>query len=94
MSWNPALIDGPITVYTYGEPDADGVRPVTGTIDGYHINVAPHLVTEELAVYAVVPENPARIFAGGSTGWLKFPDEATARALLADYWIDDIEGEE
>ena len=88
MSWNPALIDGPITVYTYGEPDADGVRPVTGTIDGYHINVAPHLVTEELAVYAVVPENPARIFAGGSTGWLKFPDEATAKLLLADYWIE------
>jgi hypothetical protein len=46
-------------------------------------------VTEELAFYAVTPENPVRIFAGGSTGWLKFPDEATARVLLADYWIDE-----
>jgi hypothetical protein len=88
MSWNPSLTDGPITVYTYGEPDADGIRQVTGTIPGYHINIAPWLMTDELAVYAVEPQNPMRVFAGGSTGFLKFPDEATARALLADYWIE------
>lgn len=88
MSWNRSLLDGPIDVYTYGEPDADGVRPVTGTIEGYHLNIAPHLLTEELAVYAVEPENPARIFAGGSQAFLKFPDEATAREMLADYWTD------
>jgi hypothetical protein len=87
MSWLSSLIDGPITVYTYGEPDADGVRPVTGTVPGYHLNIAPWLMTDELAVYSVVPQAPARIFAGGSTGFLKFPDEATAKALLADYWI-------
>ncbi len=88
MSWNPSLTDGPITVYTYGEPDEDGVRPVTGTVSGYHINVASHLVVGDVAAYSLIPENPARIFAGGSTGWLRFPDEATAKLLLADYWLE------
>jgi hypothetical protein len=88
MSWNPSLIDGPLTIYTFGEPDADGVREVTGTVPGYHLNVAPWLVTEEAAPYVQEPATPSCTFAGGSTGFLKFPDEATARALLADYWIE------
>jgi hypothetical protein len=78
VRWNPSLVDGPIEVHRDGE-----------LLDGYHLNIAPWLMTDDLAAYAVTPENPVRIFAGGSTGWLKFPDEATARALLADYWIED-----
>ena len=74
MSWNSSLIDGPISI--------PGVT-------GYHLNIAPHLLTEEVEVYALVPENPQRYFAGGSQAFLKFPDEATAKLLLADYWIDD-----
>ena len=89
MSWNPALIDGPLTIYTLGEPDADGVREVTGTVPGYHLNIAPWLMTEDMAPYTQEPNTPSVVFAGGATGFLKFPDEATARAVLADYWIDD-----
>jgi hypothetical protein len=78
MSWHTSLIDGPIEIYRDGE-----------LLEGYHLNVAPWLVTEGLAAYAVVPGNPVRIMLGGATGWLKFPDEVTARVLLADYWIED-----
>ena len=78
MSWNPSVIDGPIDVYRDDAP-----------VPGYHLNIAPWLMTDELATYAVEPQEPARIFAGGSTGFLKFPDEATAKLMLADYWIDD-----
>lgn len=88
MSWNQSLIDGPITVYLYGEPDENGVLAVLGTVPGYHLNVAPWLLTDELTQYAVEPQNPQRYFAGGSQAFLKFPDEATARELLADYWTE------
>jgi hypothetical protein len=99
MSWHPALIDGPFQIPVYGPPEtAPGMgegetyeaRPIVGHVDGYHLNVAPELVVEE---YRVDPDpaTPFREFAGGSTGFLRFPDEATARAVLGAYWIDDTE---
>lgn len=86
MSWNPALIDGPLTIYAYGEPDADGARQVTGTVPGYHLNAAPWLVTEDMANYVQEPNAPSVVFAGGATAFLKFPNEAAARAVLGAYW--------
>lgn len=90
MSWNSSLIDGPLTIYTFGEPDKDGVRPVNGTVLGYHLNVAPWLVTEEMSEFVQEPSTPAVTFAGGATGFLKFADEAEAQAVIpADYWTPD-----
>ena len=31
-------LDLNIIIPTYGEPDKDGVRPVTGYVPGYHVN--------------------------------------------------------
>lgn len=73
MSWNPSLIDGPIAI--------DGV-------DGYHLNVAPECYTDDLAAFAVTPANPQRVFAGAATVFLRFADEAEARAALPGFWTD------
>ena len=47
MTWNTSLIDGPITVNTYGpevtDEEGNVSRPVTGTIKGYHLNAHPNL---------------------------------------------------
>ena len=92
MTWNASLIDGPITIYVYGEPtvvDGDEMRPIIGTVPGYHINIAPQVYTEELSVYVVVPQNPVRTFAGAETVFLKFKDEAEAKSALNAYWIEE-----
>lgn len=69
--WNPALIDGPITI----EGDS-----------GYHLNAAPQVVTEALAPYIVSPATPERVFAGAETVCLRFPSEAQAKSLLPGMW--------
>lgn len=71
--WNASLIDGPIAI--------DGV-------DGYHLNVAPECYSDALAPFVVTPENPQRVFSGADTVFLRFADEAEARAILAGWWID------
>lgn len=91
--WNPALIDGPVVVPVYGDDaleDDTGAAylPVTGYRPGYHLNVAPELITPDLAAFEVDPATPARVFAGGATGFLEFADEAEARAHLGTYWFD------
>lgn len=89
MSWNPALIDGPLTIPTYGPPDAEGVRQVVGTVPGYHLNVAPQCYTEDLESFRVDPDpaTPFRVFAGAPTYFLRFADEDEAREYLPDYWL-------
>lgn len=86
MTWNASLIDGPITIYTYGQPDEEGVRPVTGTVPGYHLNIAPEIMTNELEQFRIVPETPSQSFAGAETVFLKFTNEAQAKSNLAQYW--------
>lgn len=73
MNWNASLIDGPIFVL-----DAAG----------YHINVAPQVMTPGLDPYRVTPTSPERVFAGAETVFLSFADEAEAQAMLGAYWID------
>lgn len=73
MTWNQALIDGPISI--------EGV-------DGYHLNVAPEVYSEDLAAFVMTPANPRRVFAGAETVFLRFADEAEARAALPGYWTD------
>lgn len=70
--WNSSVIDGPVQI--------DGVA-------GFHLNVAPE-VAEGLEAYEAFPRNPRRVFAGAETVFLRFADEAEARAALAAYWIE------
>lgn len=98
--WNPSLIDGPIVVPTYGPPDPEtGVRPVTGSVPGYHLNLARSLMTPALDVFEVTPEpvTPMVVFAGDApdeagryrlTAFLVFEDEAEAIAALPGLWIE------
>jgi hypothetical protein len=95
--WDQSLIDGPIPIAIYGEPvtDEEGhtYRPVTGYVEGYHLNIAPQIMRPDLEPYAATPRNPRRIFAGGETVFLKFVDEAQAREYLAGYWYEpELEG--
>jgi hypothetical protein len=91
MAWNASLLDGPVPIPIYGEPDQDGARPVTGYEPGYHLNVAPQVYTSDLKPYVVTPTLPRRVFAGAETMFLRFADEAEARAMLGAYWVEPTE---
>ncbi|ATC34119.1 hypothetical protein CA606_18265 [Caulobacter vibrioides] len=100
LTWNPALVDGPIAVPIYGPADpVTGERPVIGGRVGYHLNVARSAMPAGAAGYEVDPEpaTPTRVFAGDWRGedgrWaltalLLFPDEATAIAALPGLWSE------
>ena len=102
MTWNPSLIDGPLTIPTYGPADPEtGERPVTGTVAGYHLNVARSLMTPELDLFEVTPEpaTPLVAFAGDApdeagryalTAFLVFADEDAAKAALAGLWFEPV----
>lgn len=91
--WNASLVDGPIPILIYGSPvpDPEGgtYTPIIGYEPGYHLNIAPYLITPQIAPFAVDPTDPARVFMGGQTGFLKFADEAGVRAYLGAYWIEE-----
>jgi hypothetical protein len=92
MTWNSALIDGPVSIAIYGDPITEDAghtyRPVIGYVDGYHVNVAPQVYTAEMEPYAVTPTVPRRVFAGAETVFLRFADEAKARSVLGAYWME------
>jgi hypothetical protein len=86
--WNPSQIDGPFDVpATY---DEDGA-PLTYR-PGYHLNIDPALMSDELLPYQVPPPQPLtpfRVFAGQETIFLHFADEAEARAsALGVQWTE------
>jgi hypothetical protein len=93
MTWNSALIDGPVPIAIHGEPITDDeghiYRPVVGYEPGYHVNIAPQVYTDALAAYVMTPSLPRRVFAGAETVFLRFADEAEARAVLAEYWHEE-----
>ena len=90
-------LDLNIIIPTYGPPDQDGVRPVTGYVPGYHVNTTVADLAEhpELEPFVVVPSILRRVWAGDDpenpqwTVALKFTDEDEARAVLGL----DVEGE-
>ncbi len=90
--WHASIIDGPVPIAIYGEPATDDeghtCRPITGYVDGYHLNVAPEVYTPELEPYRTTPRQPRRVFAGAETVFLRFNDEAEARSLLGVYWVE------
>lgn len=99
MTWNPALVDGPIAVPTYGPADpVTGERPVIGVQPGYHLNVARSALSSAAEAFEVTPDpaTPVRLFAGDRRGedgrfeltaLLLFPDEGAALAALPDLWF-------
>jgi hypothetical protein len=91
MTWNAALIDGPVPIPILSEPDAEGMQTLLGYEPGYHLNVAPQVYTAELALYVVTPTLPRRVFAGAETVFLKFADETEARSVLGAYWMEPTE---
>jgi hypothetical protein len=98
MTWNQSLIDGPVPIAIYGDPVTDDegntYRPVTGYVEGYHLNIAPQIMRPDLEIYRSTPRNPRRIFAGAETIFLRFVDEAEATEKLSDYWSDPQEPDE
>lgn len=82
--------DGPIAIPLYGDPDEDGVRPVTGYAPGYHVNASPlGWAALDLTAFLIIPTNPRQVYAGGETFCLRFADETEAREVLADFWTED-----
>lgn len=90
-------LDLNIIIPTYGPPDAEGVRPVTGYVPGYHVNttLADLAAHPELEPYRVFPSRMRQLFAGDQwpneptwTVALRFADEAEARAAMPDARIE------
>lgn len=86
--WNASQVNGPLNIPIYGPPAEDGSLPIIGEVPGYHLNACPSLASDALAPYVVEPQAPVNVWAGAPTLFLKFPDEATAKSALADYWIE------
>jgi hypothetical protein len=90
---NGSVVLGPVQIPIYGEPDEEGVRPVTGYVPGSHWNIARTHLAPSLAPYEVTPDpsTPAVVWAGDErlqdgtwrdTAFLLFADEAEALAAL------------
>jgi hypothetical protein len=78
-TWDLSVIDpGPAQA---GIPAGDGA---------YHLNATQAVLNAcgAAAPYVVAPASPTTIWAGAPTVFLKFPDEATAKAILAAWWRD------
>ena len=93
--WNQSLIDGPVPIAIFGDEITDDegntLRPIEGYVEGYHLNVSPSVYTDALEPYRATPRNPRRVFAGAETIYLRFADEAEARAMLGAYWTEEVE---
>jgi len=93
--WNLSLCDGPIESRAFLGLDAEGAPIFGDLLPVYNINLAVSCYTPELAPYVVEPARPKRVFMGDDpsdrslTICLSFPDEATAKQVLAQYWTDD-----
>jgi hypothetical protein len=98
--WNLSLIDpGPsqagIQVPVYGTPTIDpvtgeSVAVIVGTEPGFHLNTVQSVIDAcpAAAQYVVAPASPVTVWAGSPTVFLKLPDEATAKSVLAAYWTE------
>lgn len=94
MSWNAALIDGPIPAFQFLGLDAEGQAQFGAQLPDYNLNVAPQVMTPALEAFVVEPMHPKRVFAGDDpqnrtlTVCLQFADEAEAMAALSGYWAE------
>ena len=94
MSWNPALIDGPIPAFAFLGLDPEGQPQFGEQLPVYNINIAAQIMAPELEPFVVEPAMPKRVFAGDdpqnriNTVCLSFADEDDARANLAEWWSE------
>lgn len=79
--------DGPISIPIYGEADEDGVIPVVGYRDGFHVNATDlGMAVADFSAFVIEPKSPDQVYAG-ATHFLKFADEAEAiEAIPAEFW--------
>jgi len=82
--------DGPIAIPIFGEPDEEGARPLLGWRSGYHVNAtAAGMAAADLSAWVIEPDTPSQVYAGASTVFLKFADEAEALAAIpAEFWVE------
>ena len=96
--WDASIIDGPILTFQFlgmspETTDEDGntipSQPIFGAqTSAYNLNIAPHIMTDELEAYRIEPQIPKRVFSGAQTVFLTFESEAEAIAALGDYWTE------
>lgn len=96
--WDNANVDGPIPAFDFLGLDERGIA-ILGDIPKPQIdlNVTPEVLADypELLPYVVNPTNVKRVFAGDDpsnrtlTVCLSFPDEATARAVMPQFWASE-----
>ena len=88
MTWRTDVIDGPISTFQFLGLDEDGNPQFGAQTSAYNLNIAPHIMTDELEAYRIEPQIPKRVFAGAQTVFLTFESEAEAIAALGDYWTE------
>ena len=86
--WDTSRIDGPIPTFQFLGLDEDGNPQFGAQTSAYNLNIAPHIMTDELEAYRIEPQIPKRVFAGAQTVFLTFESEAEAIAALGDYWTE------
>lgn len=100
--WTGSIV-GPIAVPLTQEwgvaDDGSPCEIVTAWREGYFLNAPRALLAQraDLVAFACEPDSPQQVFAADTqdaegrwtlTAFLRFDDEAAARAALPDYWID------
>ena len=88
MTWRTDVIDGPIPTFQFLGLDEEGNPQFGAQTSAYNLNIAPHIMTDELEAYRIEPQIPKRVFAGAQTVFLTFESEAEAIAALGDYWTE------
>ena len=88
MTWRTDVIDGPIPTFQFLGLDEEGNALFGDQLPAYNLNIAPHIMTDELEAYRIEPQIPKRVFAGAQTVFLTFESEAEAIAALGDYWTE------
>ena len=88
MSWRGDVCDGPIPTFAFLGLDEDGNPQFGAQTSAYNLNIAPHIMTDELEAYRIEPQIPKRVFCGAQTVFLTFESEAEAIAALGDYWTE------
>lgn len=90
MTWTSGADGQPnVTGVTQTGTDDQGVPIMSAGTPGYDVIIDPAIIPilPEWTQYAVNP--PTRVWAGVETVQLQFPDEATAKSVLAGLWVAD-----
>jgi hypothetical protein len=82
-------IDGPIPTFQFLGLDEEGNALFGDQLPAYNLNIAPHIMTDELEAYRIEPQIPKRVFAGAQTVFLTFAKRGRGHCGAAgDYWTE------